>query len=214
MISTGAVLGVALVELTMVAIPGPNMFYLVSRTLAQGRTAGLTSLLGTAAGFGVYLLATAAGLVAVFAAVPVLYTALKVSGAAYLLYLAFQALRGRKGSPFESQQLPNDPTWRLFTMGLLTNLLNPKIAMIYVALLPQFIEPARGHVAVQAVLLGLVQIAIALIGNGLIVLAAGKVATFLAARPRWIRVQRYLMASVLGVLAVRMLADRARPLSA
>ena len=213
MISTGAVLGVALVELTMVAIPGPNMFYLVSRTLSQGRAAGLTSLLGTAAGFAVYLIATAAGLVAVFTAVPVLYTTLKVGGAAYLVYLAYRALRGGKGSPFESRQLPKDPNWRLFTMGFLTNLLNPKIAMIYVALLPQFIEPDRGHVAVQAVMLGLVQITIALIGNGLIVLAAGKIATFLAARPTWLRIQRYLMASVLGVLAVRMLADRARPVA-
>ncbi|MFC4110940.1 LysE family translocator, partial [Micromonospora zhanjiangensis] len=165
-------------------------------------------------GFGVYLLATAAGLVAVFTAVPMLYTALKVTGAAYLLYLAYRALRGRKGSPFESQELPKDSTRRLFTMGFLTNLLNPKIAMIYVALLPQFIEPARGQIALQAVLLGLVQIAIALIGNGLIVLAAGKLAKFLVARPTWMRIQRYLMASVLGVLAVRMLADRARPIPA
>jgi len=214
MISTDALLGIALVALAMVLTPGPNMFYLVSRTLSQGRTAGLTSLLGTAAGFGAYLLATAAGLVAVFTAVPLLYTVLKVAGAAYLLYLAYRALRGGKGSPFESQELPKDPRWRLFTMGFLTNLLNPKIAMIYVALLPQFIEPARGHIAVQAVLLGLVQIAIALIGNGLIVIAAGRIAKFLAARPAWMRVQRYLMASVLGVLAVRMLADRARPIPA
>ncbi|MDM4721959.1 LysE family translocator [Micromonospora sp. WMMA1363] len=211
MISTGAILGIALVALTMVATPGPNMFYLVSRTLTQGRTAGLTSLLGTTAGFGVYLLATAAGLGAVFTAVPVLYTVLKVVGAAYLLYLAYQALRGRKSSPFESQKLPKDPTWRLFAMGFVTNLLNPKIAMIYVALLPQFIEPARGHVALQAIILGLTQITIAIIGNGLIVIAAGRIAKFLAARPTWMRIQRYLMASVLSVLAVRMLTDRARP---
>ncbi len=214
MISIGALLGIALVELTMVATPGPNMFYLVSRTLSQGRAAGLTSLLGVAAGFGVYLLATAAGLVAVFTAVPVLYTVLKVAGAVYLLYLAYQALRGRKGSPFESQELTKDPTWRLFTMGFVTNLLNPKIALIYVALLPQFIEPARGYIALQTLLLGLTQIAIALIGNGLIVIAAGRIARFLAARPTWMRVQRYLMATVLGVLAVRMLADRARPIPA
>ncbi|GAB3818699.1 LysE family translocator [Micromonospora zhanjiangensis] len=109
MISTGALLGIALVELTMVAIPGPNMFYLVSRTLSQGRAAGLISLLGTAAGFGVYLLATAAGLVAVFTAVPMLYTALKVTGAAYLLYLAYRALRGRKGSPLSPRNCRRTP---------------------------------------------------------------------------------------------------------
>jgi threonine/homoserine/homoserine lactone efflux protein len=207
---TAAVVGIAIVALGLVLTPGPNMIYLVSRTLAQGRTAGLISLLGVAAGFLVYLAGSAVGLTALFATVPVLYPVLKFAGAAYLLYLAWQALRGDK-AVFEAQVLKPDSNRRLFTMGMVTNLLNPKIAVLYVSLLPQFIDPARGNVAGQGLLLGLVQISIALTVNCLIVLSAGQIARWLARKPVWLRVQRWFMASVLAVLAVRLVIDRGRP---
>jgi threonine/homoserine/homoserine lactone efflux protein len=209
-----AVLGIALVALGLVLTPGPNMVYLVSRTLAQGRSAGLVSLLGVAAGFLVYLAASALGLTALFAVVPFLYEAVKLLGAGYLLLLAWQALRAGRGALFVARPLPPDPPARLFTMGLVTNLLNPKIAVLYMSLLPQFIDPRRGHVAGQGLVLGLVQIVIALTVNCLIVLTAGRIARWLAARPGWMRVQRWLMASVLGALAVRLVADRSRPVVA
>jgi threonine/homoserine/homoserine lactone efflux protein len=93
-------------------------------------------------------------------------------------------------------------------MGLVTNLLNPKIAVLYVSLLPQFVDPGRGSVAVQSLVLGGVQIVVALTVNGLIVLSAGTLATFLGTRPTWLRVQRYLMGGVLGALAVRLATER------
>jgi threonine/homoserine/homoserine lactone efflux protein len=214
MIDTAAAAGIALVALGLVLTPGPNMIYLVSRTLAQGRAAGLVSLLGIAAGFLVYLIASAAGLIAIFSAVPILYDAIKILGAGYLLWLAWQALRSGKGTPFAVRELPHDSPRKLFTMGLVTNLFNPKIAVLYVSLLPQFIEPGRGHVVTQGLLLGLVQCTVALTVNCLIVLTAGRVARRLAERPVWIGVQRWFMATVLGALAVRLLAERARPLPA
>jgi threonine/homoserine/homoserine lactone efflux protein len=93
-------------------------------------------------------------------------------------------------------------------MGLITNLLNPKIAILYVSLLPQFVDPARGHVAEQTLLLGLTQIAIALTLNGAIVLTAGSVAAFLGTRPAWLRAQRYVMGTVLAGLALKIVAER------
>jgi threonine/homoserine/homoserine lactone efflux protein len=211
MVDMTAVLGIAMVALGLVLTPGPNMVYLVSRTLAQGRTAGLVSLLGVAAGFLVYLAGSALGLTALFAVVPFLYEAVKLLGAGYLLLLAWQAIRAGKGGLFVARALPPDRARRLFTMGLVTNLLNPKIAVLYVSLLPQFIDPRRGHVAAQGLVLGLVQIAIALTVNASIVLMAGRIAGWLAGRPAWLRVQRWLMASVLAALAVRLVADRGRP---
>jgi threonine/homoserine/homoserine lactone efflux protein len=213
-VAAAAVLGIALVALGLVLTPGPNMIYLVSRTLAQGRSAGLVSLLGVAAGFFVYLLGSAVGLTALFTVVPLLYDAVRLLGAAYLLWLAWQAVRGGGGSVFVARPLAPHSPRRLFVMGLVTNLLNPKIAILYVSLLPQFIDPRRGHVATQGLVLGLVQIAIAVTVNGLIVLAAGRIARWLAQRPVWIRIQRWLMASVLGGLAVRLVTERARPVVA
>ena len=210
MTSLSAELGIALVALGLVLTPGPNMIYLVSRSITQGRRAGLVSLLGVAAGFLVYLGATAAGLATVFAAVPTAYLVLKLAGAAYLLYLAWQAVRPGARAVFEARELPIDGNWRLFTMGFVTNLLNPKIAVLYVTLLPQFVDPHRGSVALQSVELGATQIAIALTLNCAIVLTAGSLATFLARRPRWLRVQRYAMGAVLGGLALKLATTQAQ----
>ena len=194
--------------------PGPNMVYLVSRSITQGRRAGFLSLLGIAAGFAVYLAAAAAGLATVFGAVPAAYTALKIAGTGYLLYLAWRALRPGGGSAFAVRTLPVDPPRRLFTMGLVTNLLNPKIAVLYVSLLPQFVDPARGSVARQSLLLGLTQIAVALTVNALIVLTAGSLAGFLHSRPAWLRSQQLVMGTVLGALALQLATRRAPATSA
>ncbi|MCX4472382.1 LysE family translocator [Micromonospora sp. NBC_01655] len=214
MVDATAVLGIALVALGLVLTPGPNMVYLVSRSVTQSRRAGLVSLAGVAVGFGVYLAAAVAGIATVFVLVPTLYTVVKLAGAGYLLWLAWQAVRPGGRSAFAPAPLPPDRPRRLFTMGLVTNLLNPKIAILYVSLLPQFVDPARGHVAGQSLLLGGVQIVIALTVNALIVLTAGSVASFLAGRPAWLRVQRYLMGTVLAALAVRIAADRSRAAAA
>jgi threonine/homoserine/homoserine lactone efflux protein len=203
MVSAGAVVGIGAVALGLVLTPGPNMIYLVSRSVTQGRRAGLISLLGVGVGFLVYLLGASTGLVALFRLEPALYTVVKIAGAVYLLWLAWTAVRPGGTSVFAPQELPVDRTRRLFTMGLVTNLLNPKIALLYVSLLPQFVDPARGHVPAQILTLGIVQIVIAVTVNALIVISAGSVATFLGRRPVWMRIQRYLMGTVLAGLAVR-----------
>ncbi|MEU8803562.1 LysE family translocator [Spirillospora sp. NPDC048819] len=211
MISFTAAAGIALIALGLVLTPGPNMIYLVSRSVTQGRRAGLISLAGVAAGFLVYVVAATAGITTVFTLVPPLYTVVKAAGAAYLLWLAWQTVRPGGRTAFATADLPADRPRRLFTMGLVTNLLNPKIAILYVSLLPQFTDPERGHVAVQSMLLGLTQITVAITVNALIVLGAGGIALFLARRPGWQRAQRYLMGSVLAGLAVRMGLGRPAP---
>jgi threonine/homoserine/homoserine lactone efflux protein len=207
LVSTAALLGIAGVALGLVLTPGPNMIYLVSRSITQGRRAGLISLFGVATGFFVYLLAATAGIATLFALVPPVYVALKLGGAAYLLWLAWNAVKPGGHSAFDPQPLPPDPPRRLYAMGLVTNLLNPKIAVLYISLLPQFVDTARGHVADQTLVLGLIQIAIALTVNCLIVLSAGSLSRFLGARPLWLRVQRHIMGTVLAGLAVRIAAD-------
>ncbi|OZE90454.1 lysine transporter LysE [Rhodococcoides fascians] len=213
MVSWSAVFGVFAVALVLVLTPGPNMIYLVSRSISQGRRAGMVSLAGVAVGFLVYLTATNLGLAVVFTAVPALYTVVKLAGAAYLAWLAVQALRGTV-SAFEPSELQPDSNRKLFGMGLMTNLLNPKIAIMYLSVIPQFVDPGAGHVLLQGFALGTVQIAVAVAVNLAIVVLAGSIAGFLAVRPTWLKMQRYLMGTVLGLLAVRVATDGSRPVPA
>jgi threonine/homoserine/homoserine lactone efflux protein len=185
------------------------MVYLISRSITQGYVAGLISLAGVALGFVFYMLCAAFGITALVFAVPYAYDALRFAGAAYLAWLAWQALKPGGRSPFQVRKLPVDSPRRLFAMGFLTNLLNPKIAMLYLALLPQFIDPAQSVLA-QSVVLGAVQIAISVSVNTMIAVAAGSIAAFLAARPFWLLAQRWLMGTVLGALALRMALEGRR----
>jgi threonine/homoserine/homoserine lactone efflux protein len=200
----------ALVALGMALTPGPNMMYLLSRSICQGRVAGLISLGGVALGFVFYLLSAALGITALLMAVPYGYDALRAGGAAYLLYLAWQAVRPGGLSPFQVRAMPRDSHGRLFVMGFVTNLLNPKIALLYLSLLPQFIDPAHGGVLGQSLLLGTTQIAISLCINALVAVTAGSIAAFLANRPTWLVVQRWVMGTVLAGMALRIATESRR----
>jgi threonine/homoserine/homoserine lactone efflux protein len=204
LISAASAAGIALVALGMVLTPGPNMMYLASRSLSQGRRAGMVSLLGTVTGFITYLTMASFGLAGVFLTARWLYWTVKLAGAAYLLYLAWQVLRPHGTAVFETRDLPTEATARLFAMGLLTNLLNPKAAIMYLALIPQFIAPGRGHVLAQGLLLGAIQISVSTTVNAAIVLAASALAGFFSARPAWLRGQRLLAGTILAVFAVRL----------
>ncbi|MBN9266198.1 MAG: LysE family translocator [Hyphomicrobium sp.] len=204
------VVAFGLIALGMVLTPGPNMIYLISRAICQGRLAGLISLGGVALGFVFYMLCAAFGITALVMAVPYAYDALRFAGVLYLLYLAWQAVRPGGRSPFEVRDLPKDGPRKLFMMGFFTNLLNPKIAVMYLSLLPQFIDPAQGSVLSQSLVLGFTQIAISMTVNSVIAIAAGSIAAFLIQRPTWLVVQRWLMGTILAGLAVRMATEARR----
>lgn len=199
-----------LVSLGMVLTPGPNMIYLISRSICQGRRAGLLSLGGVALGFVFYMFCAALGVTALVLTVPYAYDALRFCGALYLLYLAWQALKPGGRSAFQLRQLPHDSRRKLFMMGFITNLANPKIAVMYLSLLPQFISPGHGSVLVQSLALGFVQIAVSVSVNALIASMAGSIAAFLTGRPVWALVQRWLMGTVLAGLAVRIALESRR----
>lgn len=207
MVSTAAITGMALVALGLVLTPGPNMIYLASRSISQGWRAGLLSLTGTMVGFLIYMTLANIGLAAVFVLVPRLYIGLKVLGALYLLYLAWKTLKPTGRSFLETAELPHDSRLKLFRMGLFTNLLNPKAAIMYLALIPQFIDPSRGHTVAQGFLLGAVQITVSMLVNATIVLGAGGIAAFLQQRPNWMRWQRRITGSLLGAAGLKLAID-------
>ncbi|MDR6289348.1 threonine/homoserine/homoserine lactone efflux protein [Inquilinus ginsengisoli] len=208
-VSPASLAGLALIALGMVCTPGPNMVYLLSRSILQGRLAGAISLGGVLVGILCYILCTALGLTALMLAVPLAYEAVKWAGALYLLWLAWGAVRPGAGSALEPRRdLKIDRPAKLFGMGFLTALLNPKIAVFYVSLLPQFIDPERGHVLLQGLVLGGMQAAISFTVNLGIVFAAGSIAAWFAARPSWLRAQRWIMGSLLAGFAVRLAFDK------
>lgn len=214
MVSASAAIGMALVALGMVLTPGPNMIYLVSRSVSQGWRAGMVSLLGTMVGFVLYMTMANLGLAAVFILVPWLYVGLKLAGAGYLLWLAWKTLRPGGVALFEARSLPRDSRAKLFRMGLLTNLLNPKAAVMYVALIPQFIDPSAGSVMLQGFVLGSIQISVSMLINAAIILVAGSLATFVATRPAWIRRQRKITGTMLGAAGIALAVEARTPATA
>jgi threonine/homoserine/homoserine lactone efflux protein len=194
--------------LLMAVTPGPNMIYLISRSICQGRSAGVMSWFGVVLGFTVHMVCASVGLTALFMAVPLGYELLKFAGAIYLLWLAWQAVRPGARSPFEAKDLPPEPPRKLFMMGLLTSVLNPKVAIFYLSVLPQFISPAAGSVLSQSLLLGVTQVCIGSTVNLLVTLCAAAIAGWFARNRLWLAVQRYVMGLVLGVLAVKLLSQQ------
>lgn len=203
-------ISVAAISLGVVVTPGPNMMYMVSRSIAQGRRAGVVSLGGVAVGALVFVVVTNLGLMSVLRTVPVLYTFFKIVGAVYLAWLAWQALRSDGASVFAPREMADTSTRRLFAMGLVTNLLNPKIALLYLSLIPQFVDTRAGHVLLQGFVFGGIQVAVSVCANLVIITAAGALSEFLAARPAWLRAQRYVTGSALGALALLLAMDQSQ----
>lgn len=208
MISTQQFIIFAAAALLMAVTPGPNMIYLISRSICQGRTAAVMSWFGVVLGFSVHMLCASVGLTALFMAVPLGYEVLKFAGALYLLWLAWQAVRPGARSPFETNQLPPESPRKLFMMGLLTSILNPKGAIFYLSVLPQFISPESGAVLAQSLVLGVTQVCIGSSVNLAVALSAAAMASWFARNRLWLAVQRYVMGLVLGVLAVKLLAQQ------
>jgi threonine/homoserine/homoserine lactone efflux protein len=133
--------------------PGADMTYVLARSIGHGREAGLVSALGIAAGSLIHTILAAVGLSAVLMHSEAAFTAVKLGGAAYLLWLAFKAIR-EGGAAAAMRERPPAPLSRIFLEATVTNVLNPKVALFVLAFLPQFIAPAQGHVAVQILILG------------------------------------------------------------
>ena len=189
--------------IALVATPGPSIVYLVSRTLAQGRRAGFVSLAGTSAGFVIHALAAAFGLSALLAAVPLAYDVVRWLGAAYLAWLAVSTWRARNDDTTETTSA-DLPAAQLFRQGLLTALLNPKVALFQLAFFPQFVTPANGSVLTQSLLLAATQLVIVVAGDSSYVLAAAGVRRWFSRRLGWGRWARRALAGVFGALAARL----------
>ena len=167
----------AFVVTTMIAmvVPGPDMLFILGCGMRGGPRAGLLATAGVATSEAIHVAVAAAGLAALFAAVPVAFTVVKIAGAAYLIHLGVQAIRKRKSVPDESEGRVR----RAYLSGLLTNLLNPKMVTFTIAFLPQFVDPARGHIALQFAVLGAIMIVFEFLVDGAVGVLAGRIGGWL-----------------------------------
>jgi len=199
-----------LAVLVIAITPGPDMTFFLGRALTQGRAAGFAAIGGALTGILVHTTLVAVGLSALIVAAPQAFLALKLVGAAYLLWLAAQAVR--QGSALSLPAARSAPaslaaTW---ASGLMVNLLNPKIVLFFMTFLPQFVSPADPNAAGQLVALGMLFIVISLPVVVALVLAADRVAAVLRGRPRIARAIDWLFASVFAGFAAQILLSRAR----
>ena len=208
MIGIGAAAGISAITFSLAIAPGPNMVYLISRSLSQGPRAGLVSLLGVVSGFATYLVATVAGLTTLFMTVPSVLTIITTFGALYLLYLAWTMLRPGGRDIFVGDATDAHSARKLFLMGLTTCLLNPKVALMYMALLPQFVVPDQPTTP-QLLQLGVVHILVSGSINAGWALSATPLAQLLKTRPRAQLIQRWCSGLLLGLIALQLLLTSA-----
>ena len=188
----------ALASFVLIIVPGPAVLYVVARSLEQGRAAGLVSVLGVGTGALVHFIGAALGLSALLATSAVAFSVVKFLGAGYLIYLGLRTLFSRSAT-HGPKALPRLPLHKIFVQGIVVNVLNPKAALFALAFLPQFLDPTRGAVALQALVLGAVFVAIAFVSDGLYALLAGSLGVWLRQRPGFLSVQRYVSGTILAL---------------
>jgi threonine/homoserine/homoserine lactone efflux protein len=183
--------------------PGPDMLYVIARSLGQGRTAGLVSSLGIGAGIFFHIAAVALGPATLLTSVPLGYEVVKYAGAAYLIYLGIRVITGKEAVAAEAG-LEKAKLARIFRQGVVTNVLNPKVALFFLAFLPQFVDESRGPIGWQVLALGLLFNTSGTLVNAAVALLAGTLSDRLRGRSRFARIQKWLTGGIFIGLAVRL----------
>jgi threonine/homoserine/homoserine lactone efflux protein len=192
----------SLAALAILAVPGPAVVYIVTRSIHQGRGAGLASVLGIHVGTLVHLTAATVGLSAILVSSATAFTVVKALGAIYLIVVGIRTLLGRADEAETDPQRPPRRRRRDFAEGVVVNVLNPKTALFFLAFLPQFVDPKQGQAWEQILVLGLTFMVLGLVTDSMWALAAGTAGETLRKSRRWAQVQRYVSGSVFVGLGV------------
>ncbi|MGH8926098.1 MAG: LysE family translocator [Acidimicrobiia bacterium] len=189
MIDAAVLPAFVLAAAVLVAIPGPAILYIVSTGIGRGRGAALASMAGIEVGALFHVFAATVGVSAIVASSTVAFLILKYAGAAYLIYLGWKTLRSKE-SPVLAHLTGETSNASAFGRGIVVNILNPKVALFFLAFLPQFVDPGRGRVTGQFLVLGFVFIGVAIVIDSIYALASGAIGGLLNRSPRWARGQK------------------------
>jgi threonine/homoserine/homoserine lactone efflux protein len=197
-------------SLALAITPGPDMILVAARSAAQGRVAGIVTQLGVSAGSAFHAIILALGLSHLFLAVPYAYDLVRYLGAAYLLFLAWQAFSARDSFSARSSSGTRLPLLVIFRQGFFSNVLNPKVALFYLALFPQFLDPEKGAVAFQILVLGSIFLIIDFAVHLVVIWLAGSIGSVSTGSRGFARWSRYFLGLVFGGLAARLVLDGQR----
>jgi threonine/homoserine/homoserine lactone efflux protein len=195
-------------SVVLLVTPGPAVLYIVARSVEQGRAAGLVSVLGIHLGTIVHIVAAAVGLSALIVSSALAFSIVKWVGAAYLIRIGIRTLLAKDPSP-DAPTVPAEPFRRVFRDGFVVNLFNPKTAIFFLAFLPQFVDPTRGAIHWQVLVLGLTFMGLGILSDGLFALLAGAAGDFLRRNRRFLRLQRWFAGtSFIGLGVTAAMATR------
>jgi threonine/homoserine/homoserine lactone efflux protein len=195
-------------SVVLLLTPGPAVLYIVARSIEQGRSAGLVSVLGIHLGTIVHITAAAVGLSALLVSSALAFAIVKYLGAAYLVWIGVRTLMAGDSDP-DAPAVPAEPLRRVFRDGFVVNLFNPKTAIFFLAFLPQFVDPGRGAVHWQILVLGLTFMGLGIMSDGMFALVAGAAGDFLRRSRRFLRLQRWFAGiSFIGLGVTAALATR------
>lgn len=189
--------------------PGPDMTLFVGKTLTQGRRAGLAAVLGAITGLVIHTILAAIGISALLAASQMAFTILKVVGAGYLIWLAYQAIRNGSSLALEAVKFERQPFHRIWLQGLGVNILNPKIVLFFVTFLPQFVSAGDPGATGKLLFLGAYFVVLGGPICLVMVLGAGAFARFIKSSPAVMRTFDWLFAGIMGSFALKLLAAKA-----
>jgi threonine/homoserine/homoserine lactone efflux protein len=195
--STNTLLLFTLAALAMNISPGPSNLYVMSRSLAQGTSAGLVAAAGLAIGSLFHVTVTSLGLAVILQYSPLAFLIMKLGGAGYLIFLGLRMLLSRAGTLSPNTMLPKKPLAKVFRQSCLVEILNPKTALFFLAFLPQFADPKAGPLAPQLLLLGVIVTVTAIPCDALVAVLSGKAAALLRRRPIFQKLQNWISGSVL-----------------
>ena len=209
--STSAILGFAAASFAIAVSPGPSWAYVISTTVKYDRKTGLIAVLGNGTGIVCHVLAATSGLSVLLTYSASVYTTAKWLGALYLIYLGVRMMLQQPGEKRRAEPhttISGDQVFRVvFREGVFVNLLNPKVALLMLALLPQFVDASAGHVGLQTLLIGSLHVVIASLGLGTLVYVVGAGTTFVRPTPRFRRVTRFVAGSILFAFGLTIAAS-------
>jgi threonine/homoserine/homoserine lactone efflux protein len=188
----------------LVITPGPDTLFVVARSIERGRLVGVVSAIGICSGFLVHTFAAVVGVSALLMSSAIAFNAVKYLGAAYLLYLGIRTLAS-PAQPLRASGETPAALWRIFWQGLMTNVLNPKVALFFLAFIPQFVDPSQGSVIAQIAILGVTDMLLCLVWLSMLALVTGTTRQWLVDQPRFWRAQKWVTGGLFTVLGARLL---------